>query len=89
MLYVFGKEEAEKYGSLIAKNLSGKTISKNKQLAEMPGGLIYEAKKLNLDMWELLKALEGMCKDGRAKEIDDSTYLVILAENTWDKYYSE
>lgn len=27
-------------------------------------------------MWDLLKALEGMCADGRAYEIDDSTYRV-------------
>ena len=57
--------------------LSGKTVSKRKDTAEQPGGLIYEAEKLNMDMWDLLEALEGMCSDGRAREIDDSTYLVL------------
>ena len=72
----FGKEQAEKYGDLIAENLSGKTVSKRKDLAEQPGGLIYEAEQLGIDMWDLLEALEGMCYQGRASEIDDSTYKV-------------
>lgn len=80
-MFIYGIE-AEKYGNLIVKNLSGKTVSKSKQLAEMPGGLVYESRRLNLDMWDLLKALEGMCQDGRAKEIDDSTYLVLPTDNT-------
>ena len=73
----FGKEQADKYGDLIAENLSGKTVSKRKDLAEEPGGLIYEAEMLGIDMWDLLEALEGMCYQGRAREIDDSTYKVI------------
>lgn len=72
----FGKEEAEKFGDLIAKKLAGKKISKRRDLAESPGGLKYEADKLGIDMWDLLRALEGMCVVGQAKEIDDSTYLV-------------
>lgn len=73
---IFGKEKAEKYGRQISSALSGKTISKRKDLAEQPGGLIYEAKQLDMDMWDLLEALEGMCYMGTTVEIDDSTYLV-------------
>ncbi len=72
----FGKEKADKYGDQISAALSGKTVSKRKDLAEEPGGLIYEAKQLGMDMWDLLEALEGMCYMGTAVEIDDSTYLV-------------
>ncbi len=72
----FGEEKAERYGSLISEALSGRTISKRKINAKQPGGLIYEAKQLSIDMWDFLEALEGMCCDGRAMEIDDSTYLV-------------
>ena len=75
-MFNFGKEEAKKYGDKISMALSGKTVSKRKDLAEEPGGLIFEANQLGIDMWDLLKALEGMCYDGRAVEIDDSTYLV-------------
>lgn len=75
-MIAFGKEKAEKYGRQISSALSGKTVSKRKDLAEQPGGLIYEAKQLGMDMWDLLEALEGMCYMGTAVEIDDSTYLV-------------
>ena len=40
----FGREKAEKYGKQITSTLSGKTVSKCKDKAEEPGGLIYEAK---------------------------------------------
>ena len=72
----YGREKAEKYGKQISSSLSGKTVSKRKDLAEQPGGLIYEANQLGMDMWDLLEALEGMCFIGTAEEIDDSTYLV-------------
>lgn len=75
-MFVFGKEKAEKYGEQITSALSGKTFSKRKDKAEEPGGLVYEANKLGIDMWDLLEALEGMCYAGTATEIDDSTYLV-------------
>lgn len=76
-LFSFGEEEAAKYGDLIQSQLSGKTVSKRRDLADAPGGLIYEAKRLGIeDFYDLLEALEGMCADGRAQEIDDSTYLV-------------
>ena len=74
--WYFGKEEAEKYGDLIVANLVGKTVSKAIATAEKPGGLIYEADKIGMDMWDLLGALEGLCYLGKAVEIDDSTYYV-------------
>lgn len=74
--WYFGKEQADQYGDLIAEKLSGKTVSKRRDKAEEPGGLIYEADQLGIDMWDLLGALEGMCYQRRAQEIDDSTYMV-------------
>ena len=74
--WYFGKEEAEKFGTIIISNLSNKTISKSIDLAEKPGGLIYESAKLNIDMWDFLTALEGLCYQGKAREIDDSTYYI-------------
>ncbi len=76
MSLIFGIEKAGKYGELISTHLSGKTISKRKDKAEEPGGLIYEANNIGIDMWDLLESLEGMCYLGKAKEIDDSTYFV-------------
>ncbi len=75
-MFHFGEEKAKQYGELITSNLKGQTVSKCKDKAEEKGGLIYEAKKLGIDMWDLLEALEGMCYERRASEIDDSTYLV-------------
>lgn len=72
----FGESAYKKYSQLIKKNLAGKTISKRKDLGELPGGLVYEARQLNIDMWDLLEALEGMCYNGDAFEIDDSTYKI-------------
>lgn len=74
--WYFGKEEADQFGDIIVKKLAGRTVSKRRDKAEEPGGLIFEADRLGIDMWDLLKALEGMCYDGRAREIDDSTYKV-------------
>ena len=74
--HYFGNEAAAKYGDLIAEKLSGKTVSKRRDTAEEPGGLIYEANQLGIDMWDLLEALEGMCYNGDAFEIDDSTYKI-------------
>ena len=73
----FGETKAKEFGELISTQLKGQKISKRRDLAEAPGGLIYEANELGIDMWDLLEALEGMCADGRAREIDDSTYQVI------------
>ena len=67
----FGESAYNKYSQLIKKNLAGKTVSKRRDTAEEPGGLIYEANQLGIDMWDLLEALEGMCYNGDAFEIDD------------------
>lgn len=91
--FYFGDEAAAKYGELIQSKLAGKTVSKRRDTAEEPGGLIYEANKLGIDMWDLLEALEGMCYEGRAQEIDDSTYKVLSPvksaqniENSWKSW---
>lgn len=73
----FGKEMSDKYGDMISEKYAGKTISKLKATAALPGGLMYEASELDIDMWDLLLALEGMCYEGRAREIDDCTYKVL------------
>lgn len=78
--YYFGQEPSELYGDMIAEKLSGRTISKRKDLGDQPGGLVYEAEQLGIDMWDLLEALEGMCYEGRAREIDDSTYEVLSCQ---------
>ena len=58
MDWYFGKDEAERFGDLICEKLAGKTVSKRKDLAEEPGGLIYEANRLGIeDFFDLLKAL--------------------------------
>lgn len=94
--FYFGMEASAKYGDLIAEKLAGKTISKRRDKGEQPGGLVYEAKELGIDMWDLLEALEGMCYEGRAQEIDDSTYRVkgsvkastqLQNESTHEVYY--
>ena len=77
----FGQTAAATYGDLISDNLKGKTVSKRKDTANEPGDLIYEANELDMDMWDLLEALEGMCRQGRAREIDDSTYEILGASN--------
>lgn len=74
--WYLGKDEAEKFGDFVVNKLANKTISKSIALAEEPGGLIYEANNLGMDMWDLLNTLEGLCYQGRASEIDDSTYYV-------------
>lgn len=74
--WYFGKEEANMYADEIIFYLGGHTVSKRIDTAEEPGGLIYEANKLCMDKFELLRALEGMCHQGKAEEIDDSTYYI-------------
>ena len=81
-IFDFGAEAAAKYGDLISQELGGMTVSKRKDLANEPGGLIYEADRIGLgDYRDLLEALEGMCRDGRAAEIDPSTYKVFGPAN--------
>lgn len=74
--YYYGKSEYEQYGDQVSKILKGQTVSKRVDKAEEPGGLIYEANELGMDMWDLLACLEGMCHNGKATEIDDSTYMI-------------
>ena len=77
----FGADMSNLLGDMIQKELAGKTISKRRDLADEPGGLVYEAKELGIDdFWDLLEALEGMCHEGRAREIDDSTYEILPAD---------
>lgn len=78
----FGETAAFNHGDAIAKAYLGKTISKRKSKAEQPGGLVYEADQLGIDMWDLLEALEGMCADGRAVEHD-------TAEDSWYEIVSD
>lgn len=84
--WYFGKEQADYFGDLIEEKLAGQTVSKRRDLANEPGGLIYEADRLEMDMWELLEALEGMCMQGRARELDDSTYKVIESPAQKERY---
>ena len=82
MSFVFGKEEAEKYGNIVSKRLSGKVISKRAVDGDKPNGLRYEAEHLGIvdkdfDLFTLLRTLEGMCALGMAKEIDDCHYKVL------------
>ena len=86
--FYFGKDEADRYSDLIVKEFAGKTISKRKDIADAPGGLIYEADRLGIDMWDLLRALEGMCHQGKAYEIDDSTYKVKITSATDSRHLS-
>lgn len=72
----YGKEEANKYGAKIIQALRGKTITKSRDRSNQPGGLEYEAKKLGINMWDFLRALEGLCYQGKADETSDSTYRI-------------
>lgn len=83
--HYFGQEEYEQYGDLIQKKLSGKRVSKR---AYNNDGTPYEeedslpnrAKEIGIDgidEWYLLNALEGMCRNGTAIEINDSTYEIL------------
>lgn len=74
--YYFGKEEYEKFGDLVSKKCSGMVISKRVDDGAQPGGLEYEAEQLGMDLWELLRCLEGMCYNGTAVEISDYQYKV-------------
>ena len=74
----FGETFSDEWGDIISEKLKGKKISKRSNWGYRPGGLEYEADQLGMDdLYELLEALEGMCYEGRAEEIDDSTYLVL------------
>lgn len=72
----FGEAAYNKYADIVREGLSGKVVHKRQVGAEEPGGLIYEANALGIDMWDLLECLEGMCYNGEAREISDSEYKI-------------
>lgn len=72
----FGEVRARKYGDLIYNTFNGQYISKEIAKADKPGGLTYSANQIGLTTFQLLEALEGMCRDGRVVCVDDSTYYV-------------
>ena len=72
----FGATAARIYGDEIYDMFKGQTISKRIGESNQPGGLEYCANKLGIGKFKLLEALEGMCRDGRAREISDSEYMV-------------
>ena len=74
----FGESEFKQYGEIIKTKCSGMTISKRRDEASNPGGIIYEACRIGIsDFWSFLRALEGMCYNGLAVEVDDSHYKVL------------
>lgn len=78
----FGQEEYKRYGDSIQKKLSGKRVSKRKYNNdgtpyEEEDSLPNRAKEIGIDMYDLLSALEGMCRNGTAEELDDSTYKIL------------
>lgn len=72
----FGQAAFEKYGKLVFDSLRGMAISKAKSDIDKPNGLRFEAKVLCMDMFDLLRCLEGMCYNGLAYEVNDHTYVV-------------
>lgn len=77
--YYFGDEEYKEYGELVRDALSGQTVSKAKSdFDKDPIGLGFNAERLGFDdPITLLRTLEGLCYNGEAVEIDDSTYRVL------------
>lgn len=79
--HFFGETAFNEWGDLVSKECAGMKISKRRDLGDDPGGIVYEAERIGLpDLWELLECLEGMCHEGYAREIDDSTYYVFTKE---------
>lgn len=72
----FGASAVQKYGRRVLENLGGRTISTNIFDADAPGGLIYEARQLDIDIEEFVAVLEGLCYNGLAKELDDETFAI-------------
>lgn len=77
--YYFGKEEYEEFGALVKDALSGQLVSKSFSDADVePIGLKYNAELLGFDdEFKLLRTIEGLCYNGEAVEIDDSTYRIL------------
>lgn len=72
----FGAVAARLYGDRIYDMFKGQTISKRMDDSNQPGGLGYCADQLGIGKFKLLEALEGMCDDGRARQISYSEYEV-------------
>lgn len=74
--YYYGKEEFEKWGEQVFDTLEGEKISKRIDHLDKEDGLDAMSARVGLSRMDLLRTLEGMCYNGMAREIDDSTYLV-------------
>lgn len=83
----FGQNAAAQYGDMISKKYKGETISRDKRISHRPGGIAYEADALGMNTWKLVETLEGMRHDGRATEIDDTTYKILSSEDITTGYY--
>lgn len=80
----FGESAAAEYSDDIIATFKGWKISKRVDLSEEYdptdkfAGLIAAADVLGMeDFYDFLEALEGMCYEGTAVEIDDSTYEIL------------
>lgn len=83
----FGKEAYEKYGSALQEKYGGKKITKRIDMADTPEGLRTVAKELGAkDEFEMVEALEGMARNGKAKEISDGVFEI--SGNSLQQRYS-
>ncbi len=87
--WYFGKDEFEKYGDYVYNALKGRGISKRVDLADDVCGLRYEAKMLDMDMFDLLSTIEGLCYNGMAYEYDDSTYIIGKPGVDFDEFWKD
>lgn len=79
--WYFGKEAYTKHGDALRREYAGKTISKRIADGNNENGLSTVAKQIGAkDEYEVVEALEGMVRNGKAQEIDDSTYKIIGTE---------
>ena len=81
----FGESAAAEYSDDIIDTFKGWKISKRIDFKDELDyddkfvGLVMAASMLGMDdYYDLLEALEGMCYEGTAMEIDDSTYEILL-----------
>lgn len=73
--YYYGKEAYEKYGENILENFGGQRITKRVDLRNSKGGLSTVAKTIGAkDEYDVVEALEGMAKNGKAKEVYDGVF---------------
>lgn len=76
----FGQREADEHGDKVVSALQGRTISKSFSQADKPGGLKYEAEKLELSVNDLLRTLEGLCYQRRAYEVSPTQYYILTEQ---------